>query len=224
VVLGFGLSLPPEIHVAKQPSRKLRLAFIGTLDHTKGPHVALEAVRRLPRDQAVELAVYGDPYANPLYFARLKQVAGSDPRIKFVGTFPNEQIGEILSRIDLLIIPSLWYENTPLVLYSAFATKTPVLVSNIGSLADAVRHGEGGLAFEMGNPEDLARQIQSVLDDRSLLERLRQGIPPVKPIEENATELVEIYAALSLNPKVAKAQMEITLLSKWLESVRDDES
>jgi glycosyltransferase involved in cell wall biosynthesis len=220
VVLGFGLSLPREIYPVKELSVKLRLAFIGTLNHTKGAHIAIEAVRRLPGRQSIELTIYGDTEANVQYFARLKRIAGSDRRIKFAGTFPNERIGEIFSKIDLLIVPSLWYENTPLVLYSAFAAKTPVAVSDVGSLADAVRHGENGLVFKMGNSEDLARQIQDVLDDRSLLEKLRQGIPPVKSIEQNARELLEIYAALSVHPAVAKPQTEVTTLSKWLESVR----
>jgi glycosyltransferase involved in cell wall biosynthesis len=219
-ILEFGLSLPADICPPKTSSANLRLAYIGTLDPTKGPHVALEALRRLPEQEAVELTVYGDPQANPPYFSRLKSIAGPDRRIKFAGTFPNAEIGRIFAGIDLLVIPSLWYENTPLVLYSAFASKTPVVVSNIGSLADAVRHGENGLVFEMGNSEDLARQIQHVLDDPAMLEKLRQGIPPVKPMEQNARELLEIYAALSAHPAVAKPPLNVASLSGWLEQFR----
>jgi glycosyltransferase involved in cell wall biosynthesis len=224
MVLSFGLSLPAQIRATKEKSAKLRLAYIGTLDYAKGPHVALAAIKRLENRHHVELAIYGDPKINPDYFCRLKQIAGSDPRIRFAGTFPNEQIGQIFSEIDLLVIPSLWYENTPLVLFSAFATQTPVAVSNIGSLADAVCHGQNGLVFEVGSADDLARQIQSVLDDPSSLERLRSGIPHVKPIDRNAEELLEIYAALSAHRAISKPPFAVTSLSKWLKRLRLDDA
>jgi|SRR5690348_12822743 glycosyltransferase involved in cell wall biosynthesis len=219
VQLGFGLSLPRDLRTTKTPSQKLRLGFIGTLEFAKGPHLLLEAFRRLPNPK-MQITLYGDRRIHPDYFARLQRIAASDPRIRFADTFPNERIGAVLADIDLLVIPSIWYENSPLVLYSAFATKTPVIVSDIGSLADAVCHGQNGLVFEVGNLEDLARQIDRVLEDPSLLEKLRQGIPAVKSIDQNVAELLEIYATLSLHPALLKPALNTPALSKWLESAR----
>jgi glycosyltransferase involved in cell wall biosynthesis len=219
VELAYGLSLPRDLCTTKKPSPRLRLGFIGTFEYAKGPHLLLEAVRRLP-DPRLEATLYGNRRTHPQYSARLQRIAASDGRIRFGDTFPNERIGAVLSDIDLLVIPSLWYENSPLVLYSAFATKTPVLVSNLGSLKDAVCHGRNGLVFEVGNAEDLARQIQRVLDDPSLLEQLREGIPAVKSIDQNVSELLEIYATLSVHPSLAKPLLGGPSLSKWLEAAR----
>lgn len=224
LVQGYGLSLPAHNNDAKKVSPKLRLAYIGTLDYAKGVHVLLEAMRLLSDKQAIELKIYGDPSANPGYSSRLKEMAGSDERIRFSGTFPNERIAEIFSEIDLLVIPSLWYENTPLVLYSAFATQTPVMVSKIGSLADAVHHGANGLVFEMGNPDQLAEEVRRVLEDPSCLDKLRKNIPPVKSINQNAQELLEIYAALSAHPAVTKPRTVVPSLSRWLQLARRNSS
>ncbi len=218
IVLGFGLKLP--VKVRKKSSRTLRLGYIGTLDHAKGVHILLEAFQRLQNREDLALTLYGDPRHYPDYYARLEELSGSDHRIKFGGTFPNDKIGQILSKIDLLVIPSLWYENTPLVLHTAFTTKTPVLVSNIGSLSDAVRHEVNGLIFEMGNSEDLARQIERVLNDRSLLERLRQGIQPVKSMDTHVQELLEIYATLATHSAVEPPRLQASSLSKWLRAMR----
>jgi hypothetical protein len=190
------------------------------LEYAKGVHILLDAFQRLSTRDAVELTVYGDRRTNPEYFLRLEQIAGADQRIRFADPFPNEHIGAVLSEIDLLVIPSIWYENTPLVLYSGFATKTPVVVSKIGSLADAVCHGQNGLVFEVGNAQDLARKIELVLEDPSLLEKLRQGIPTVKSIDQNVAELLEIYATLSSHHALAKPTLKALSLSKWLESAR----
>ena len=93
-------------------------------------------------------------------------------------------------------MPSLWYENAPLVIQEAFATKTPVLTTNLGGMAEAVKHNVNGLLFERGNIDDLAKQLQRITDEPGLIERLREGIPPVKRIEEEVTELELIYQQL----------------------------
>ena len=97
----------------------------------------------------------------------------------------------------MLVIPSLWYENSPLVLLSAFALKTPVVASNVGSLADLVEHGKNGLLFEMGNDDDLARQLQKLAEEPELVNRLRAGIPEVRTIDENIGELMDVYVRLT---------------------------
>jgi len=224
LVQGYGLSSSAYNCGAKKVSPNLRLAYIGTLDYAKGVHVLLEAMRLLSDKQTIELKIYGDPSVAPDYSSRLKEMAGSDERIRFSGTFPNERIAEIFSEIDLLVIPSLWYENTPLVLYSAFAAQTPVMVSKIGSLADAVHHGTDGLVFEMGNPNQLAEEIRKVLEDASCLDKLRKNIPPVKSINQNAQELLEIYAALSAHPAVTRPRTVVPSLSKWLQLARRNDS
>lgn len=195
--LGFGLDTSLFAQ-AKAPTRSpvLRIGYVGTFRRSKGLHVLLDSMRQIPAER-VHLDIYGAKGQFPQYEATLFELAGGRKNVEFCGTFPNEKLADVFSSFDVLVIPSLWHENSPLVLLSAFALHTPVIVSRIGSLADLVEHEKSGLTFEMGNSADLARQLQRLLDDPHLLERIRAGSPTVKTVDENFEELREIYKGLT---------------------------
>jgi glycosyltransferase involved in cell wall biosynthesis len=173
----------------------LRVGYIGTFRHTKGLHVLLRAMRDLPAEK-VRLEVYGSPGHFPEYDTLVQNLAQGLNNVSFHGSFPNEQLPQVFAGLDVLVMPALWYENSPLVVLSSFALKTPVVASNVGSLADLVKHGENGLLFEMGNARDLAEQLRKLIEDPALLHRLRAGIPEVRTMDENVEELLEIYSGL----------------------------
>lgn len=112
----------------------------------KGLHVLVKAFSLLDAKNA-SLLIYGDTGANPLYTKLIKEISNEDKRIKFMGTFPNDQIMKIFKDIDVLVVPSIWYENTPLVIFSAFAAKTPVIGTDIGGITEVVKHGYNGMVF-----------------------------------------------------------------------------
>jgi hypothetical protein len=193
---GFGLETSAFVPAqARAHSPVLRVGYVGTFRHSKGLHVLLKAIRQLPADR-VHLAVYGATGQFPQYDALVFGLAADLKNVEFRGAFPNEKLPEVYGGFDVLVIPALWHENSPLVLLSAFALGTPVIVSRIGSLADLVEHEKSGLVFEMGNAEDLALQLRRVLDEPQLLERLRAGGPTVKTVDQNFDELIEIYQRL----------------------------
>ena len=201
----FGL----ESHALRPAPRQkhghvLRVGYVGTFRQSKGVHILLQAMRQLPPDR-VQLAVYGSPGHFPEYDGRLRELAAGLENISFRGTFPNEKLPEVFAGFDVLAIPSLWHENSPLVLLSAFALKTPVVASRVGSLAELVVHGRNGLLFTMGDAGSLAQQLRILIGDPELLERLRAGMPAVKTMDENAGEMLAIYSRLqgdySANPR-----------------------
>lgn len=175
------------------PQAKLRVGFIGTLYEHKGAHILVGAVRSLPAEIPIELKIYGNPNQFPEYTARLRQTAANDPRIAFCGTFPNGHIGDIVSSLDVLVVPSIWHENTPLVIYSAQACGCPVIASNLGGTSEAVAHEENGLLFEAGNVNELAQAIRRLASDRTLLRKLGDQARKPKPIAEYAAELENVY-------------------------------
>jgi glycosyltransferase involved in cell wall biosynthesis len=125
--------------------------------------------------------------------------------IKFNGAFPHEHLGEILSQIDVLVVPSQWHENNPRVIQEAFASKTPVIASNVNGISEFIQHEINGLLFERNDVADLAHQLRRVITEPDLLEHLRAGIPRVKCIEEEVEELMEIYGELiNRGPKRSK--------------------
>ena len=159
----------------------LVLGFIGTLLPHKGLHVLLEAMKRLPGTSRVELKVYGSaPEEGTQYALDMRMRASGDSRIAFCGTFENPGIADVLDGMDVLVIPSLWHENMPLVALSAQAAGCPLVASDIGGLSDVVAHGENGLLFAPGSSAELAEVILRLSADDDLLARLSsQAVTPM---------------------------------------------
>lgn len=194
VLRRYGIrAVPPVPRVADERGR-LRVGFIGTLGEHKGAHVAVAAVRSLPAGLPVELRIYGGPDFDPPYTRRLRALAGDDPRIRFCGTFPNDEIATIFSGIDVLVVPSIWFENTPLVIYSAQAAACPVVASDLGGMSEAVEHGRNGLLFPAGDAGVLARLLENLATDRAVLDRLSASAVPPKTDAEYVDEMLQVYA------------------------------
>lgn len=190
----YGLDMKAfEKKEPKKPSDRLRVGFMGTLSEHKGAHVLIEAVKLLPQEMPVEVRIYGDLSQFPEYAARVKRLAGDDKRVEFPGHFPNEKIGEVFSGIDVLVVPSIWYENTPLVIYSAFAASTPVIATNLGGMSEVVSHGVNGLLFEKGDARGLSALLKRCAEERGLLEKLSGNVLPPKSMPRYADELEEVY-------------------------------
>ncbi|MBA3791678.1 MAG: glycosyltransferase family 4 protein [Rubrobacter sp.] len=177
-------------------SPDFRFGFIGTLGPHKGCDLLVRAVRSLPRRMDVSLDIYGSDRGFEGFEAKLRRLAGDDVRISFLGTFPPEGIGDVLADMDALIVPSRWYENTPLVVYAAFAAGVPVVATDLGGLSEVVEHEKNGLLFPLEDASELARCLERLAGELGLLGRLRGGIGPVKTIEENAEELLALYNSL----------------------------
>lgn len=178
---------------SKAPAPGRRIGYIGTLYEHKGAHVLIKAFKVLRQRRGATVRLYGDLSHFPEYARYLRELAGDDPDIIFAGTFPNEQVGQVLQDLDVLVVPSIWYENSPLIVLHALDTKTPVIVSNVGGLAELVAHQRNGLLFERGDHAGLAALLQEVIDDADLLPRLRSDIGPVASIAESVTEIEKTY-------------------------------
>jgi glycosyltransferase involved in cell wall biosynthesis len=171
----------------------LRVGFIGTLSEHKGAHLLLEALRTLPPGMRLELKIWGKREDDPGYFAHLRALAGDDPRIQFCDTFPNSAIGEIFSSLDVLVVPSIWYENTPLVIYSAQAAGCPVIATDLGGMAEVIHHGKNGLLFKLRDVRELAQSLQRLCEDRALLESLAKNAITPRSIQDYVQQMEAVY-------------------------------
>lgn len=181
---------------ADDPPRPLRVGYMGTLAPHKGCDTLVGAFRKLPAEMKAFLTVYGDPNRYPDYCESLYTLASGDERIAFAGPFPREQIGEVLAGMDVLVVPSRWYENAPGVIFESFAARIPVVATDLGGLSEFVEHRENGLLFALEDESDLARQLRLLYEEPGLLRRLREKICPVKTVRENVDELERLYASL----------------------------
>ncbi len=201
--LTYGIDLRPYSGFRREPSDTIRVAFLGTVAPNKGPHLLLEAWTRIPEGlrQKARLTLYGPLDYFPEYVAELKRAATS-VGASLPGIVAPDLVPQVYREVDLLVVPSVWFENSPLVILQAIATRTPLLVSDIGGMTELVHPGRHGWRFRAGDPEDLARKLESVLVDPSLLERLDWPENAVKNIDTHAAELAERYrSTLSSRPR-----------------------
>lgn len=176
--------------------RPLRIGFIGSVNPNKGLDVLISAFKRLPGDDAATLRVCGGLEGQGEYADEVYSAAGGDPRINFAGAFPNEKMAAELGKIDVLVVPSVWYENAPLVIYSALAAGVPVVATNLGGMAGIVRHDENGLLFGPRDVADLARQLGRLVNEPGLLQRLAANAGEVRTVEDSVDEMLGLYEAI----------------------------
>ncbi len=210
-----------ESDEGKTPSSIVRFGFIGTISKHKGLHLLIEAFKEFGETDPVELIIYGSPDFDPPYGSRIRKMAKGRPQIKFSGTFPHTKMAEALRDIDVLVVPSTWYENTPLVIYAALATQTPVICTNLGGMAEVVHDGENGLTFEPDNAKQLARRMREFVENPDLRARLRPDRSVVSSISENADQLEAAYTAL-INRRVLNQQASIQPVDPSLEDLQSN--
>ncbi len=174
----------------------LRLGYLGTLLPSKGLHVLLEAIHRLPRD-TVDLAIHGNvvPYHGDETFAlRCFGRLAPGSRVHYHGPYATNELPRILGAIDVVCAPALWAEAFGLTVREAQSAGRPVLVSRIGGLQDAVVDGQEGRVLPPGDVAAWAEAIAGLAADRSWLRamstRARARARGFRPM---AQELVEVY-------------------------------
>lgn len=175
----------------------VQIGFIGSLAWQKGVHHLVEAFERLPAglQERALLTVYGSDQAFPDYGAELRALA-QHPHIRFAGAVAYDQIGTVLHELDLLVVPSLWYENSPLVIQEAYVVGVPVVASDLGALPEKVQDGITGRLFPPGDSAALASLLAELIHKPSQLSKLAAAITPPPTVEEHAAAVVMLYQKL----------------------------
>lgn len=209
IFLCFGMApdrievVPTGIEVSAQPllplpvARPLQVVYLGAIAPLKGVQVLIDAFSQLP--ETARLTVIGDVHREPDFARQLQQVA-RHPGIGFVGQKPRAEIWALLDAADVVVTPSLWYENSPLVVQEAFARGRPVVASRLGALAEMVRDQVDGLLFTPGDAAELARTLSHLHFHRETLQQLAANIRPPRRIQDLAADMEKVYRRLSGYP------------------------
>lgn len=193
-VVPHGINVPDELPPHKEVDSNLHIAYIGGLSWQKGVHILIAAVNQLPA-AGVKLSIIGDTTAFPDYVAQLKQQA-QHPGISFNGRIPPAELWTTLAQVDLVVVPSLWYETASLIVQEAFAAGVPVVASQIGALQERVEEGVNGRFFPPGNSAALHDILAEFLTAKDTLEKLRAGMKPVYTMKEHLREIESIYTQI----------------------------
>ena len=170
----------------------LRAGFVGTPSDYKGVEVFARAVARLPAGTPLRATIHGHLEWFPEVGGRLRELAARTPALVLAGPFETARRDEVLGALDLLVVPSLWWENSPLTIHEAWQRGIPVLASERGGMAELLAQG-GGATFPPGDESALAALLARAAAEPTLLASWRAGIPAVRPIESDV-ELVDTLA------------------------------
>jgi glycosyltransferase involved in cell wall biosynthesis len=190
---GFAPATPMP-RKSRQAALPLRIGFVGTLVWHKGAHMLLEAARGLKGP--FEIHVHGDETTFPAYAGDLRRLAAGLP-VTFHGGFDRGSTALVYDNLDVLVVASLWPENSPLVIHEAFMHRVPVIAADIGGIAGLVVDGVNGLLYAAFSADALCAALQRAIDDPALLDLMSAARTRVKPIAQDAREWDSRYAVLA---------------------------
>jgi glycosyltransferase involved in cell wall biosynthesis len=195
----YGRVPVPRIPDEYEGARR-RLGFFGQLTPYKGIHVLLRAMAMLKeQDVDVHLFIHG---ANiKLHGGEFEAevrglLAAAGDNVTVAGPYTHDRLPALMAGVDWVVVPSTWWENSPLVIQEAFLHGRPVICGNIGGMAEKVHDGVNGLHFVAGNPGNLSGTIVKAVNTPGLWERLQDGVPPIHAMDTHISNLRAIYANL----------------------------
>lgn len=198
IYIGSGINNNNLKNIQKTKSKKIRFAFIGSLSIHKGIKVLIESFDTI-KDAVLEIYGFTSEENKKEYMNLAK-----NKNIHFMGSFEHDEIGKIFAKTDILIVPSICMENSPLTIREAFMSRTPVIASDIGGLSEMVHDGKTGLLLKVGDSRDLFEKIKYFINNPSEVERMSKEIKKVKTIGENTKEIEAIYKDLISTMRVSK--------------------
>ena len=186
-----GVPVPPRPLAGL--GRRNRFGFFGQITEFKGLAVLLDAISRVPEELwgDATLSVFGgnlelQPEAFQRRFQALIETAGR--RARFHGSYRQDELPGLMAEIDWVVVPSIWWENSPVVIQEAFLHRRPLIASGIGGMAEKITNGTDGLHFRAGSPESLADKLGRALQEDGLWDQLSAAapVPPNLPIFASA--------------------------------------
>jgi glycosyltransferase involved in cell wall biosynthesis len=169
--------------------------FMGTFIWHKGVHVLIKAFKMV-ENKKIKLKIFGRGDERDPYVKELINLAKNDDRIEFCGTFDYSELPKIMGGISVIVIPSSYKENFPLVMQNSLAYHKPVIASNVGGMPEVIKDDVNGFLFEQENEEHLARIIHKISQNPEILKRLKNGIKLPPRIEGEALHYENIYRNL----------------------------
>jgi glycogen(starch) synthase len=144
--------------MSRPESKPFRFAALGRLVETKGFPVALKAFARVHalHPDSCEIWIAGDGPERPRLLAQAEALGPAFRHITFPGWIPPHDVHAWLQEADALLVPSTWQEPFGLVAVQAAFAARPVIASNVGGLAEIVRHEETGWLVAHSDPDALA--------------------------------------------------------------------
>lgn len=187
-------------HTKEVDSENVVFGFIGGVSYYKGIHQLVDAYMSLPERylKKSRLEIFGK-YSTGYYNSmNLKYIKNNHytKNIIFHGKYNPQDIPLITNKIDIMVLPSLCADTAPQTIFESFSCNLPIIAPKIGGFTDFIAHMVNGLIYETASVQSLTEALERIIDKPQIIDKLRNGIPKMKTIEDNTKELFEIYSQL----------------------------
>ncbi len=193
--------LPPAPHSANQV---LRAGFFGQISFLKGIQVLFDAAAILESEGVsnVVVNIHGDHTRQPEEFRQqfLARLATAGRNVCFHGVYDNQRVDRLMRAHDVVLMPSVWWENSPVVIQEARRNRVPVICSDLGGMAEKVRPGLDGWQIPAGSAPELAALLRDLANAPERLAAMRDTIAPMVASQTAIDEHLAAYDALFANP------------------------
>jgi glycosyltransferase involved in cell wall biosynthesis len=178
----------------------LRVGFFGQISRLKGSNVLFDAAELLEAEAFGDVVfdIHGEYRGQPPEFQEefLKRLAGAGRNIRYHGPYDRRRVDVLMRQVDVTIVPSIWWENSPVVIQEALRNRRPVICSDIGGMAEKVRDGLDGWHFSAGSAWSLATLLKRLAAHRDLIQAAITTMQRPPEAEAIVATHVELYRRL----------------------------
>lgn len=194
--------MQPLAHPARpMPSTEngLVFGFFGQISRLKGVPVLARAAQQIALNPNFEhplrIEIHGDASNQPAEIKADLTPSESGPRslITMCGPYQNSKVHDLMQACHAIVVPSVWWENSPLVIQEAFLNRRPVICSDIGGMAEKIRDGVDGFHFRAGSSSDLAELLMNLAQNPDRLLRLQETLIVPPTLAETVGMTVDLY-------------------------------
>jgi glycosyltransferase involved in cell wall biosynthesis len=192
---------PPAVRAPapQQTKSPVNIGFFGQLSYFKGGKLMLEAMSLLDENVDAHLWLHGANLELQSQefqdeFAAMHEALRG--RVTFRGPYEHSELPKLMADLHWVLVPSIWWENSPLVIQEAFFHGRPIICSDVGGMAEKVRDGVDGMHFRVGDAHSLARAIETATASPRLWRSLRDGIGEPHSMDAHVAHLMDMYGNL----------------------------
>jgi len=197
-VVENGLAQPATpLHPVRSDDHVWTFGFFGQINPFKGVDLILKAcdliARRRDLSRRIRIKVHGNFIGQPAEFVeRFQAAVARHEFLSYLGPYDNTVVGRLMAACDYVLVPSSWWENSPVVIQEAYAAGRPVICTGIGGMAEKVANGASGLHFDHNDPSSFTAAVERGASS-TMFDTLCQSLPPALTASTMAQEYLKIF-------------------------------
>jgi glycosyltransferase involved in cell wall biosynthesis len=181
--------------------------YFGQITPFKGADTLLDTIDLLAKlpdiGSKIRIRVHGNIIGQTAEFeARFAASFAKHNFCTYAGPYDNADVRNLMGACDYVLVPSTWWENSPVVIQEAYAAGRPLICTGIGGMAEKVPNRRSGLHFRLGDAADLARAMSEAADE-VMYQALCSGLPEVADQTTMARDYLATFTRLVKFPGAA---------------------